>query len=290
MNTDDLITFIKASELLNFSKTAEELNYSQSTITIQIKKLENEFGVQLFNRIGKNLSLTPAGEQLLTHAHNIINTVKKAKSDMGSPSSEDKRVRIGCIDSICNYYIPNMLAKMAEKNLDININITTGSIKKLFELLDKNIIDFVYIFDKSTYSEKWVKVFDIKEQLNFVTSIESLQEKDHQIHDILDNHFYLTEKMDNYRHALDQKLAEYNIEISPILEVSNTDIIINLLQKKKGISFLPRFVYNRCLDETNIKIININDFELEMSRQLFYHKAKFLTNEMKEVIKLLKEI
>lgn len=290
MNTNDLITFIRASELLNFSKTAEELNYSQSTVTIQIKKLEKEFNVQLFNRIGKNLSLTPAGKQFLSHAHNIVNSVKHAKEAMGTSNIDDSIVRIGCIDSLSNHHMPELLNMMSENNLKINIKVITGSPKKLFEMLDKNLLDLVYIFDNTTYSDKWEKVFEIEEKLNFVSSVKSLHNKKLKITDIVNYNFYLTETLDNYRYALDQKLAEHSIEILPSLEISNTDIILNLLKQKNGISYLPSFVYYTCVNKSKIKVLDVEDFELTMSRQLFYHKAKFITNEMKSIIDLIKKI
>lgn len=291
MNTDDLKTFIRAAELLNFSKTAEELSYSQSTVTIQIKKLENEFGVQLFNRIGKNVSLTPAGRQFLEHAHSIINSVKKAKSDMGNPSSKDRLVRIGSIHSLCNHHLSQVINKVGKEKLNININIVTDSPSSLFDKLDKNQIDLIYIFDESTYSEKWVKVFDRKEKLNFITSNNELKGRKLRINELLNYPFYLTEKNDNYRRALDKLLAHKNIEISPVLEVSNTDVIVKVLKDNDGISFLPSFVAKSCMSEKcGIESLDVQGINLELSRQLFYHKDKFITSEMQKIIDLISEI
>ena len=58
MEIRNLRTFLKIAELQNFTKAAEALGYSQSAVTIQIQQLENELGVKLFDRIGKNIKLT----------------------------------------------------------------------------------------------------------------------------------------------------------------------------------------------------------------------------------------
>ena len=65
MEIRNLVTFARIAEVQNFSKTAEQLGYSQSAVTMQIKQLEGELGAQLFERIGKQVKLTQAGERLL---------------------------------------------------------------------------------------------------------------------------------------------------------------------------------------------------------------------------------
>ena len=62
MELRNLTTFMKVAELQNFSQAAEELGYSQSAVTVQIRQLENELGVRLFDRIGKNIVITQYGK------------------------------------------------------------------------------------------------------------------------------------------------------------------------------------------------------------------------------------
>ena len=78
MEIRNLITFVRIAEVQSFSKTAEQLGYSQSAVTMQIKQLEAELHRQLFERIGKQVKLTQAGERLLPYALEILNSVRKA--------------------------------------------------------------------------------------------------------------------------------------------------------------------------------------------------------------------
>lgn len=80
MEIRNLITFVRIAEVKNFSKVAEQLGYSQSAVTMQIKQLETELHAQLFERIGKRVKLTSAGERLLPHALDILNSVTQAKA------------------------------------------------------------------------------------------------------------------------------------------------------------------------------------------------------------------
>ena len=73
MEIRQLITFISAAQMGSFSRAAEELGYTQSAVTIQIKNLEDELGAKLFDRMGKQVTLTARGQQFLKRANNIVN-------------------------------------------------------------------------------------------------------------------------------------------------------------------------------------------------------------------------
>ena len=72
-------TFMQISQVKNFSKAAELLGYSQSAVTVQIRQLETELGVRLFDRTGKKVTLTPSGKEFWIHANKIIDEMYKAK-------------------------------------------------------------------------------------------------------------------------------------------------------------------------------------------------------------------
>ena len=78
MEIRNLATFVRIAEIQSFSKTAEQLGYSQSAVTMQIKQLEKELNVVLFDRIGKQVRLTQAGDRLLPCALDILNSVRMA--------------------------------------------------------------------------------------------------------------------------------------------------------------------------------------------------------------------
>ena len=73
-----LTTFLKVAQLQSFSKAAESLGYSQSAITVQVQQLENELGVRLFDRIGKNVTITHYGQEFIPYARDVITAATKA--------------------------------------------------------------------------------------------------------------------------------------------------------------------------------------------------------------------
>lgn len=93
MEIRNLVTFIRIAEVRNFSKAAEQLGYSQSAVTMQIKQLEKELHAQLFERIGRQVKLTQAGERLLPHALDILKAVSQAENIVREPGENVKFFR-----------------------------------------------------------------------------------------------------------------------------------------------------------------------------------------------------
>lgn len=80
MELRNIVTFVRIAEVQNFSKSAQQLGYSQSAVTMQIKQLEEELHAQLFERIGKKIKLTQAGERFLPCALEILRSVRRAEN------------------------------------------------------------------------------------------------------------------------------------------------------------------------------------------------------------------
>ena len=82
MEIRNLITFIHVAETGNFTKAAEQLGYSQSTISFQIKQLEDELGCLLFDRINHTITLTDRGHELISYAHRILTLNDEFKDNL----------------------------------------------------------------------------------------------------------------------------------------------------------------------------------------------------------------
>ena len=101
---------------------------------------------------------------------------------------------------------------------------------------------------------------------------------------ILREPFFLTEKNANYRQALDQYLASCHCALSPVLEISDTAFIIQMLEQSRGLSFLPLFAVQRQICEGTLAVVEVEHVQISMYRQIFYHKNKFKTREMEQFI------
>ncbi len=138
--------FLKAKELLNFTEAAKILNISQSTLSQQIKQLENELNVPLFNRIGKRIILTEAGEMFSEYALQSLNKANEGLlllKDLNNINTG--KITIGVIYSMRILFV-EALIKFAEQYPNIKIQVVFGTTKDLLEKLNTHHFDFVLTF------------------------------------------------------------------------------------------------------------------------------------------------
>lgn len=286
MELRTLITFLRIAELQSFSKAAEELNYSQAAVTIQIKELEKELNTRLFDRIGKRISLTHQGECFFQHARRIIEEVDNARSSLREDPMPCGQLKIGMVESLCASLFPNLLKQYHTLYPQVDILVETASPERLLSMLDCNELDFVYILDQQRLNSNWIKVIEKSEEIVFVCAA-SHPFADHaelSLIDLMDEEFILTEKNISYRHELDQRLLQAGLTIKPYLEIGNTEFILQMVRKKQGISFLPKFTI---IADEKLSILPIKDFSLFSWQQVLYHKNKWVNPQMKAFFDLL---
>ena len=153
-----------------FSKPPGNLGYSQAAVTIQIKQLEQELGVHLFDRIGKQTTLTHQGQVFYEYASAIMRDLAQAKDAMANPTELTGQLCLGTIESICSSIFPDLLTEYHRLHPKVNVNIITDSPDRLLEQMNANVIDIVYFLDKRIYDPKWEKVMEQPEQILFAAS------------------------------------------------------------------------------------------------------------------------
>ena len=146
MELRQLKYFIKAKELLNFTEAAKILNISQSTLSQQIKQLEDELGVLLFNRIGKRIILTEAAEMFSEYALQSIDKANQGLlllKDLNNLNTG--KITIGVIYSM-RIPFAKALIQFAKQYPNIKIQVVFGTTKDLLEKLNLHHFDFVLTF------------------------------------------------------------------------------------------------------------------------------------------------
>ena len=289
MEFREISTFLQVAQYQSFSKAARHLGYSQAAVTIQIKQLEQELGVHLFDRIGKQISLTHQGQVFYQYAVSIRNELEQAKNAVSDPSTLSGKLCLGTIESICASIFPDLLAEYHRLHPEVTISIVTDSPGVLLDRMNENTIDIVYLLDWRIYDNRWCKTLEEPEENIFVASPDhelALVKRELELDEVLRFPFFLTEKDASYRHMLEQYLASINRSVKPFLEIGNTEFIIHMLLKNTGISFLPKFTVQRELQQKQLTALNVRGFQMQTWRQIFYHKNKWVTREMQEFLRL----
>lgn len=293
MEFRELSTFLQVAKLQSFSKAAKVLGYSQAAVTIQIKQLEQELGVHLFDRIGKQTSLTHQGSVFYDHAASIMRDIAQAKDAVSHPQKLNGHLCIGTIESICASLFPSLLTEYHKLHPEVNISIRTDSPDQLLEQINGNQLDLVYFMDKRVYDVKWEKVLEEPEEIVFAATADhplAQRSEPLSLDDVLSYPMVVTEKNASYRLILEQYLAAMGKSLQPYLEIGNTDFILQFLKQNTGITFLPRFTVEKAVSEGYLRILSVKKFSIRTWRQILYHKDKWVTREMAEFIRLAQKL
>ena len=290
MELRNLITFIYVAELGSFTRAAEQLGYSQSTVSFQIKQLEEELDCLLFERINHTVTLTERGHELVSYAHRVRALTEDFKESLTSEQECTGHIHIVTPDSVCEEMIYSHYADFHSRYPNISIKFTTADTSAMFDMLDHNEADAIITLDSHTYRKDYVIAKEQPLAMHFVTSKGSrLAGKSNiRMKDIVNEPFILTEYGQGYRRVFDEELARKSLEITPVLEIGRTDIITRILAQSDMISFLPDFVTRDLIDAGELCYLDVCDMHIEIWKQLIYHKNKWMSKSLRTVIEYIK--
>ena len=133
--------FVVAARQLSYARAAEELHLTPPAVSMQLKQLEDNVGLPLFERLGRGVALTGAGEMLLHHALRILGEIKDAEASLqGLLDAEVGQLSVGLV-STAKYFMPRLLARFAQLHPGVEVQFLVGNRESLLQKLQDNAID-----------------------------------------------------------------------------------------------------------------------------------------------------
>lgn len=292
MDVRSLNLFIEAAELGSFTRAGEKLGYSQPTVSFQIKQLEKELGVQLFDRIGHTVTLTDAGRDALAYAQGICRMAQEMAQGADKGREPSGTLRLGMADSLCAPLIAERFGEFQQRYPRISLSIQTGDTGALLELMDHNEVDMICTIDDHVYDTGYVTADEEEIGVHFVVSAASPLARwpALQVRQLLDQPFLLTEKGMSYRRLLDSKLAREGRSIRPVLETGRADLICRLVEQNRGVAFLPDYVTEESAAAGKLVRLQVEDFPMAIWKQLLYRRDKWVSAPMRAMVEHLTQI
>ena len=286
MDLKNLTTFIHVAELGSFTKAGVALGCSQSTISFQIRQLEEELSFPLFERINRTVVLTDKGREVLAYAHQIRQMTDELKQSIQSDRPRSVRIRVAMSDSLCNSLLEDNFQQFLQAHPGINLKIVAAGTKEMFRLLDHNEVDAILTLESHIYNTEYVIVREEEVAHHFVAAASSPLAKLRQIppEELVHQHFILTEKGMSYRRLLDEQLAQRSLEIIPVLEIGNPHLICELVQQGVGVSFLPDFVTEKAVKEGKLVYLEVPGIQVSIWKQLLHHRDKWISPQISSVL------
>ncbi len=279
METRTLHTFIRVAELQSFTKAAKTLDFAQSTVTMQIKQLEAELGVPLFDRIGKRISLTAAGRKFLSHAYEITHILQTA----GALGTETGGVlRIGVLESLLFSKLTALLPAFHEAYPQVELQLKMGRAADLTEQLKQNQLDMVYLSADMNTDPDLTCLYQAEESIVFLCGAAHplAKRKAVTFAELFRHEFFVTERSGVCFGTLQKLAAEQNMLLQDPVEVDSTVVIRQLLKTSMGVAFLPAYAVQTDLDEGTLVNITPENGQQVYYSQILCHRDRWISPVM----------
>ena len=285
-----LQTFLQVASLQNFTRAAKVLGYSQSNVSAQIQQLEQEVGVPLFNRIGKTVSLTQYGEQLVPHAQQVVSLSIKVENCLKSKETLGGTIRVGIVESLFQCFMEPVVLDYHEQFPNVKIELVVDGTAMLLELLQQGQLDFACLIDTLLPQAKWNIWYKAP------TPIRIIANPDHplanrnaiSLSDLEHEEFILMEDSASYSSFFESAMAEQQLNLNMFLMLQNAEKACQLVQKNSFLSVLPHYVVSKAVEEQKVSLLAVSDFSHTEYVYLLMHNSKVVTPQIEGFLEIFR--
>jgi DNA-binding transcriptional LysR family regulator len=241
MDLKTLKTFQAIVSTGSFNRAAEELNYAQSTITMQIQKLEAELGMQLLERGKQQISLTEAGRLLYEQSLRIVKDMELLESRLGElMAGEAGHLRLGATDPTASYRLPALLQEFMTRHPGVDISVDIGGTPALTERLLRGELDMILcsapemgkgLHYEPLFTEKFVLLLPEKHPLAAEPEVTANQLREHRL--------LITAAGCPYRKKLESVMQESAGPPLNTMEIGSMSALKYYVQCGLGMAFVP---------------------------------------------------
>ncbi|MCD7814012.1 MAG: LysR family transcriptional regulator [Lachnospiraceae bacterium] len=270
----------------NTTKAAKNMNMTQPAVSLAIKELEQYYGIVLFDRIGRRLQITPAGEKFLQYALRILAQFDDLEREMRNWDSVGL-LRAGASITIGSQFLPGYVKAFYHAYPHTDVQVTVAPSERLEQALINNCLDFALMegppHDPAMYAEEYMK-----DHLSIIASPDEgfIQDQQLTLQQFQQQRFLLREPGSGTREVFDQAVSHAGITIKPIWEATSTTALVNAVMNGLGIAAVPYRMIQSVLERKQIVTLNVEGLDFTRSFFIVYHKDKYLTPSAKAFLDL----
>ena len=292
MELRQLKTFQTVARLLNFNRAAEVLNYSQSAVSAQIKLLEEELGVPLFDRLGKNVHLTEAGNMLVQYSQKMLDIEKETVAKVSGWEEPQGSISIRIPQSIATYLLPSVLSEFHQRFPKVGLDISSCAYHTLPQELKTGMVDVAFLLaDSIPFAELKAELLRI-EPLVLVASPDHYLSKQSAINmrDLTGQAILIPKHDCSYKMLFESILAEEKVDAVTIMELNSIEAIKQCVSKGIGVTMIPMMSVTQEIEQKRLKILPWPEEKLETGILMIRHKDKWLSPTLQAFMDTVKEV
>ncbi len=291
VDTRYLQTFREVAKWQSFTRAADELGYAQSSVTTQIQNIEAEFGVTLFERWGRKIRLTHAGEALLRYSEEILKLMEEARESLSEEAQLTGTLTIGTVESLAAFYLPPYLQLLRKENARIKLLLQPGVCEDLQKGVREGTYDFAVVLNRLQAFPDLHCINLGEEELVVIAPADHplAGEKCLTAERFGGENWIFTEAGCVYRALMEAVLQEAGVFGSTPLEFGSLEAIKQCVAHGLGIALLPRIAVQAEVDNGQVAVLDFSHPGIRVYRQLIYHKKKWLSQGLRRFIQLLQD-
>jgi len=259
MKIQELKTFLEVSNLNSFSKAANSLNYAHSTITAQIKSLEQSLNERLFERDNKHVVITEAGKRLFDYARKIVDLSREAQEFVKDTPTLSGELTIAAVETVSTYRLPEVLAKFRETAPQVHIRFKIMSDQAIYDSIQSGTLDIGFMVEQKIKRRNLEAVKLCDEPVSLFA---------HPAHPLVDQCNLKVDDLINYFHLLWAMDCSYSTVFNEIvrqtksyssMEFSNTESMKQCALQGLGIATVTDITVKKEVENNQLHRL---DFEM----------------------------
>lgn len=252
--------FLSAAKFQSFTKAAADLNITGSAVSLQIKEMEGDIGISLFNRESKQITLTSAGEHFLLYANRVVRTLNEARDVMENLRGTEMGIlKIGLVSNT-RYFLPTILVEFKKVYPNIQIKIIVKNRQELIELLRECEIDVAIMGKPPKHINANAHLIASHPHGFIASPSHYLAEKQNLPANILNQtDVIFRESGSGTRYIMEKYLSEQGLSLKMSMEMSGNETIKQAVMADLGISFVSLHTIGNELANKKIVILDIQD-------------------------------
>ncbi len=278
MELRDLRTFAAVARLLSFHRAAAELNAAQSTVSARIAALETELGVRLFERLGRRVALTEAGERLVQYAAKLIDVEDEARAWVTGESRLRGMLTVRVPESLCAYRLPPVIAAFRRRHPEVALHLAACTLNGLEKDLRQGITDLAFVMaDSVRGGDLNVEALGVEPLLLVASPHHPLATRGRvTARDLHGVTLALSSADCAYRAVMEDALAAEGVQPAAGLEFSSAAALRGCVASGTGITLLPEAAVRDDLRTGTLRALAWADQPFETAVLMVRHRGKWV--------------
>jgi len=290
MDYDQLASFLEVAKQQSFSRAAEKLFRTQPAISAQVRLIEQECGEKLFDRSGKKVLLTPAGEILSRYAQKMMGLHKEVLEAIAELNQTPRgRLYIGANEATCLYVLPKTFAKFKQLYPLVQISIYRNFSHKIVQKVQENAVDLgIVTLPQTANNMEVIPVF--RDEVQVVVPKNHVLAKSRSVTvEEVAHHPLILPKTGHTRVTIDRLFRAYRDHIQISMELASVETIKKFVGAGLGISLISRTYAQPEVAAGVLKLIPLDGQKIHRELGLIYRRDRYLSLPAKVFIEVVRE-